>query len=105
MRARVSGNIMLPEIMGRDLTKAVARAVKGAQCSLRTLARAASVPASTLSRIAGGEREATADVADRVGEALERMAQQAREQGGRCAKLARGIRQARRKHPKRGRTR
>jgi len=69
------------------LSAAVARAIREAPCSVRALARAADVPDSTLVRIVAGERAATLDVADRVARALETWS-------GRCARLARGIRQA-----------
>lgn len=82
--------------MGKRLTNAVAKAVNGAPCSLRALAREAGVPASTLSRIVSGERDATRDVAAAVADALERWADD-------CGTIAHGIRQAAR--TERGRTR
>ena len=84
--------------MGKRLTDSVVKAVNGAPCSLRALARKAGVPPSTLSRIVSGEREATLDVAAAVADALERWA-------GDCGTLAHGIRQAARTERKRGRTR
>jgi len=75
------------------LSKAVARAVADADCTLRSLAEAAAVPASTLSRIVTGERAATVAVALAVADALDRIST-------RAAQLARGIRQA---HPRRTR--
>ena len=77
-------NVAMPQ---DRLSAAVARAIREAPCSVRALARAADVPASTLVRIVDGERAATADVADSVARALEGWS-------GSCAKLARGIRQA-----------
>ena len=78
--------------MQRDrLTAAVARAVRGAPCSVRALARAAGVPDSTLVRIVAGDRASTPAVAAAIARALDQW-------GARCALLARGIRQA---HPRR----
>ena len=53
-----------------SLTDAVRAAIEGAPCSLRALARAAKVPHVTLSHIVNGHREATADVARKVADAL-----------------------------------
>jgi len=76
--------------MQRDrLTEAVTRAVRGAPCSVRALARAADVPDSTLVRIVAGERAATPAVAAAVARALD-------EWGAQCGQLARAIRQAQR---------
>ena len=74
--------------MNRDcLTEAVTRAVRGAPCSVRALARAASVPDSTLVRIVAGERTATPAVAAAVARALDQWS-------ARCGQLARAVRQA-----------
>jgi transcriptional regulator with XRE-family HTH domain len=91
--------------MSKNLTKTVARAIEKAPCSLRALAREAGVAPSTLTRIRTGELEPTVELADRIARALDSLARQAREQSGRCARLARTIRQARKKHRKRGRPR
>jgi len=71
------------------LTDAVTRAVRDAPCSVRALARAADVPASTLVRIIARERAATPAVAAAVARALEQW-------GTNCGQLAQGIRQAQR---------
>jgi transcriptional regulator with XRE-family HTH domain len=60
------------------LTDAVRVAVQRAPGSLRTLARAARVPHSTLSQIMHGHREATEDVARKVAIALGRWSQDTR---------------------------
>ena len=73
------------------LTTAVQRALAQAPCSVATLARAAGVPQSTLARIQTGDRQATPAVARAVARALDQWST-------RCARLARGIRQA---HPRR----
>ena len=76
--------------MPRDrLTETVTRAVRGAPCSVRALARAAGVPDSTLVRIVAGERAATPAVAAAVARALD-------EWGARCEQFAKAIRQAQR---------
>ncbi|HEV8355676.1 MAG TPA: helix-turn-helix transcriptional regulator [Gemmatimonadales bacterium] len=64
-----------------NLTRAVAQAVARSPGTLRALARAAGVPASTLARIGTGEREATREVAAAVGKALARWSRE-------CARLA-----------------
>jgi Helix-turn-helix len=71
------------------LTDAVTRAARDAPCSVRALARAADVPASTLVRIVAGERAATPAVAAAVARALDQW-------GAKCGQLALGIRQAQR---------
>lgn len=71
------------------LTEAVSRAVRGAPCSVRALARTAGVPDSTLVRIVAGDRAATSAVAAAVARALD-------EWGFRCGQLATTIRQAQR---------
>jgi plasmid maintenance system antidote protein VapI len=74
--------------MPRDrLTETVARAIQQAPCSVRALARAAGVPASTLVRIVAGERAATPAVAAAVVRALEVW-------GAQCERYAAGIRKA-----------
>jgi hypothetical protein len=76
--------------MTRDrLTAAVARAVRDAPCTIRALARSAAIPASTLVRIAAGERAATPAVADAIARALDGWS-------AACDKLARRIRAAER---------
>jgi len=79
--------VAMPTTPTTRLTKAVARAVTEAPCTLRALGEAADVPFSTLSRIVTGERAATVAVALAVADALEQMS-------ARAAQLARGIRQA-----------
>ena len=69
------------------LTQAVARAITAAPCSTRRLAEEAGVPHVTLVWIVSGKRAATPAVAVKVAAALERWS-------ARCAKVARGIRQA-----------
>ena len=69
------------------LTQAVARAIRGAPCSVRALARAAGVPDSTLVRIVAGERAATPAVAAAVARALDQWST-------RCGELARSVRLA-----------
>lgn len=74
--------------MNRDrLTEAVTRAVRGAPCSVRALARAAGVPDSTLVRIVAGDRAATPAVATAVARALDQWS-------ARCGQLAQAVRQA-----------
>lgn len=58
------------------LTEAVRAAIGLAPCSLRTLARAAGVPHSTLSQIVHGHREATPDLAQKMADALMRWSQE-----------------------------
>jgi hypothetical protein len=69
----------------RELSRAVAEAVTDAPASLRTLAKAARVPHSTLSRILKGKRKATPQVAASIARALEQW-------GTRCTSAARGVR-------------
>jgi plasmid maintenance system antidote protein VapI len=71
------------------LTETVMKAVRGAPCSVRALARQAGVPDSTLVRIVAGERAATPAVAAAVARALD-------EWGAQCGQLAKVIRQAQR---------
>jgi plasmid maintenance system antidote protein VapI len=72
---------------GDRLTDAVTRAVRGVPCSVRALAEAANVPASTLVRIVAGERAATPAVAAAVARALDQWS-------ARCGQLASSIRKA-----------
>jgi hypothetical protein len=72
------------------LSDAVRRAIRDAPCSLRSLARAASVPHSTLVHITKREREATPAVAEAVAQALDQWST-------RCKQAAHRIRQAKRK--------
>jgi hypothetical protein len=72
------------------LTKTVVAAVRTAPCSVRSLARAAGVPNSTLVRIVAGERGATVAVATAVADALDAWSDQ-------CEQLATRIRQAQRR--------
>ncbi len=72
--------------MSDELTRAVGRAIRGAPCTLRALAREAAVPPSTLTRILSGERAATPAVAESVAAALERW-------GAQCLRIATAIRQ------------
>ena len=73
--------------MGYRLTKAVARAITAAPCSMRRFAEAAGVPHVTLVWIVSGKRAATPAVATKIAAVLERWSV-------RCAGVARGIRQA-----------
>ena len=66
-----------------SLSKAVKTAIENAPCSSRALASEAGVPASTLHRIANGERAATHAVATNVADALERWAKRTQEEAER----------------------
>lgn len=68
------------------LTEAVSRALEGAPCSLRALARTAGVSHVQLLHIMQGKRRATPEVAAKVSAALDAWSE-------RCATGARGIRQ------------
>ena len=70
-----------------SLTKAVAKAVELAPCSLRRLANEAGVPHATLVWIVSGKRAATPAVAKKVAAALDRW-------GAKCASAAEGIRKS-----------
>jgi hypothetical protein len=72
------------------LSDAVRRAIRDAPCSLRSLARTADVPHSTLVHISKHEREATPAVALAVARALERWSAD-------CKRAAHRIRHANRK--------
>jgi hypothetical protein len=67
------------------LEEAVLRALEEAPGSLRAIAREAKVPHSTLVRIRGGERGATAEVARALAGALHRW-------GSRCSSAERLLR-------------
>ena len=56
-------SVAMPPAPPTRLSKAVARAVADAPCTMRALAAAADVPFSTLSRVVSGERAATVAVA------------------------------------------
>jgi hypothetical protein len=75
------------------VTLAVRRALEHAPCSVRALARAADVPASTLVRIQSGDRTATRAVALAVSRAL-------RAWGQKCTTLADAVERAAARHPK-----
>jgi len=73
--------------MATSLRTALRRALAGAPCTLRELARAAGVAHSTLLRIQTGERPASPAVAARVAGAL-------RTWGTRCTALADALERA-----------
>ena len=71
-----------------ERTEAVQDALEGLPVGLRALARAAGVPASSLTRIRAGELGASADLAEKVAAALEQLATGA---GDRAAAIRRAL--------------